>query len=410
MDNAHALVVGIADYQHIRKLPRVKDAEEVARLLVDPAQCGYRPENVQLLLDQQATLPALREGLGNLARRCGPDSTVFIYFSGHGGRIASGPHAGEYLLPVDVVYPTDETLARTALAGTEFTAALNALPAQKVVVIFDCCHAGGIGQPRNLTAAPELMPGLSESYYDALKAGRGRVIFASSRPGEFSYVLPGADYGLFTEHLLAGLRGGVASEDGLVRIFDLFEYVQPRVTQGHSQQHPLFKAEVEANFAIALYRGGEKGVVSRDEQGFRYDAYISYADREPDSSWVWGTLVPQLEQAGLHVAVSGDSGAPGVPRLVNTERGLEQARRIIVVLSPAYLADHLADFEHTLAMTLSIEEGTYRLLPVKIAPVEAGQVPRRLAMLTTLDLTHPSRAQREFARLLPALKGPLPRR
>lgn len=38
-----------------------------------------------------------------------------------GGRIESGPHVGEYLLPVDTTYDTDETVAETAISGTEFT-------------------------------------------------------------------------------------------------------------------------------------------------------------------------------------------------------------------------------------------------------------------------------------------------
>ena len=137
------------------------------------------------------------------------------------------PVAGGHLLPVHRGSCPDSS------SGAEFTEVLNAIPARKVVVIFDCCHSGGISQPRDL-AAPEYKAGLSESYYDeALKAGRGRVILASSRSTEYSYVLPGAEYGLFTEHLLSGLRGGVASDDGLVRIFDLFEYLQPRVTHAH---------------------------------------------------------------------------------------------------------------------------------------------------------------------------------
>ena len=406
--NAHALVVGIADYQCIRKLPPVKDAEDLAALLIDPSHCGYPTDHVQLLLDEQATLPALRQGLTNLAQRCNPDSTVVCYFSGHGGRLESGPHAGQYLLPVDTVYPDDEALARTALSGTEFTAALNAISARKAVVIFDCCHSGGIGQPRD-AATPELKAGLSAGYYEALAAGRGRVILASSRTTEYSYVLPGAEYGLFTQHLLAGLRGGVPGEDGLIRIFDLFEYLQPRVTHDHPQQHPLFKAEVEENFPIALYRGGQKGVMPTDDQGFRYDAYVSYVDREPDAAWVWDTLVPRLQQAELRVAVSGDSGVPGVARVVNVERGIRQAKRSILVLSPAYLADRVADFETVLGQTMGIEEGTYRLLPVKIAAIDEARLPTRLRMLTTLDLAHPRRAEREFDRLVQALRGPLPR-
>jgi hypothetical protein len=83
---------------------------------------------------------------------------------------------------------------------------------------------------------------------------------------------------------------------------------------------------------VALYLGGQKGVVPRDEEGFRYDAYVSYVDREPDTTWVWDTLVPRLEEAGLRVAVSGDVEEPGVARVVNVERGIKQAKRTVVVL------------------------------------------------------------------------------
>src|SRR5205823_646441 len=186
MDGARALIVGIAEYQHIRRLPQVQDARKVAGLLVDPEHCGYRPETVTTLLDDGATRDAIRDGLRVLADRSDPDSTVLIYFSGHGGRIESGPRAGEYLLPVDTVYPGDEDLSRTAISGDEFTEALRAIRARKVLVIFDCCHAGGVGQPRDLIAQP-LTPGMSDNYYERLKAGRGRVILAASRPDEFSY-------------------------------------------------------------------------------------------------------------------------------------------------------------------------------------------------------------------------------
>ena len=145
---------------------------KIAGLLIDPNHCGYRPEAVTTLLDGDATQAGIRNGLAGLAGRSGPDSTVLIYFSGHGGRIESGPHAGEYLLPVDTTYPGDVELAGTAISGDEFTAALKAIKARKVLVIFDCCHAGGVGQPRDLIAAP-VTPGFSDGYYERLRAGRG---------------------------------------------------------------------------------------------------------------------------------------------------------------------------------------------------------------------------------------------
>lgn len=410
MDNAHALVIGIANYQNINQLPStvLKDAQDIHDALINPNLCAYPLANVHLLLDGQATQAAIRQTLKTLASQANADSTVFFYISSHGGQIESGPHKGEYLLPVDVDYASDVSIAQTAISGDEFTQALRDIPARKVVVVFDCCHSGGIGQPKEAKAP--VLKAIPESYYDALKAGRGRVILASSRSEEFSWVLPGAANSLFTQHLLAGLRGGIPSEDGMIRIFDLFEYLQPRVTGDQPNQHPIFKAELEENFPVALYLGGQKGVVPKDEQGFRYDAYISYVDKDPDSRWVWETLLPRLETAKLRVAVSGDSAEAGVAKVVSAERGITQSKRTVIVLSDAYLADAMADFENVVGQTLGIQEGTYRLLPVKIAPVDDSKLPVRLSMLTALDLVHSRRAEREFERLIQALQGPLPRR
>ena len=411
MDNAHALVVGIANYQKINRLPEtvLKDAQDIYELLISPQHCGYFSENVRLLLDQKATIAALNQALANLAERSNQDSTVFIYISSHGGQVEFGSYAGQYLLPVDTDYTSGASLAQTAISGTQFTEALRAIPARKIVTVFDCCHSGGIGQPKDLTA-PTMKAGLSDSFYNALKQGRGRAILASSRDTELSWVLPGAANSLFTQHLLAGLRGGIPSDDGLIRIFDLFEYLQPKVTADQPNQHPIFKAELEENIPVALYLGGQKGVVPVVEEGFRYDAYISYVDKEPDATWVWDTLVPRLEEAGLRIAVSGDVEEPGVARVVNIERGITQSKRTLVVLSEAYLADNMGEFENVLVQTMSIQEGSYRLLPVKIALIDQNHLPTRLSMLTTLDLVHPRRAEREFDRLVNALQGPLPRR
>ncbi|UPJ49342.1 caspase family protein [Bradyrhizobium sp. 200] len=410
MVSAYGLVIGIANYQHINPLPAtvLKDATDIRELLTDPHYCAYPPENVLLLLDENATQNAFRQAFASLAQRSHQESTLFIYLSSHGGRIEAGPCAGEYILPVDTRYASNEALAKTAISGTEFTNALRAIPARKVTVIFDCCHSGGVGQPKDATV-PQLKA-LPESYYDALKAGQGRVILASSRSSEYSYVLPGASNSLFTTHLLAGLRGGIASDDGLIRIFDLFEYIQPLVTKDQSNQHPVFKAELEENFPVALYRAGQVGVVAKDAQGFRYDAYVSHAENEPDSTWVWKTLVPRLEGAGLRIAVSGDVDEPGVARVVNIERGVKQSKRTLIVLSEAYLRDNMADFENVLGQTLGIQEGAYRLLPIKISAIDQSRLPLRISMLAMLDFESPRRLERELERLIQSLQGPLPRR
>ena len=69
-----------------------------------------------------------------------------------------------------------------------------------------------------------------------------------------------------------------------------------------------------------------------------------------------------------------------------------------------------ADFENVVAQTMGIQAGTYRLLPVKTAAFEQGQLPVRLSLLTMVDFTRPRHPEREWDHLVEALKGPLARR
>jgi hypothetical protein len=408
-DNALALVVGIANYQYINQLPStvVRDAQDIHNLLVDPQYCGYLPDNVTLLTDHQATRAALLNALDALKQQSTIDSTVFFYISCHGGQIRSGHYAGEYLLPVDTNNESIQAFTESAISGAMFTEMLSMIPARKVLAIFDCCHAGGIGR----TKGSDLMTfktGLPETYYDKLHARHGRAILASSRSNELSWIFPGATNSLFTTHLLAGLRGKVASDDSFIRIFDLFEYLQPKVSLDQPKQHPIFKTELEENFPVALYYGGQKVIAPKNNNDFRYDAYISYVNREPDATWVWETLLPKLEAAGLRAAISGDVEQPGVARVVNVERGIKQSKRTIIVLSQAYLTDFMANFENTLAQTMGIQEGTYRLLPVSIQEIDESRLPMRLNMLSRIDLTNHRRIDRELTRLIVSLQGSLP--
>jgi hypothetical protein len=414
MNNAHALLVGIADYQHCRALPPavIKDVEEIQGVLESQQLCVYPPGNVRRLLNAQATQAALRAELKGLKQRTDADSVVFIYFSGHGARIESGPAAGEYIVPVDASldWSADppQLAAGTAIPGTELTAALAEIPARKLVVVFDCCFAGGVADTKG-GLAPALKGGLSESYYAQLAEGRGRVILSSSRDTEVSNIMPGASNSLFTQHLLAGLRGGIGSDDGFIDIFDLFEYVQPRVTADCAAQHPIFISRVETNFPVALRLGGQKGNLPDAGQGFRFDAYVSFVDQGADRKWVRETLLPRLRQSGVSAAISRDVEEPGVSRLVSRERGMAQAKRTVVVLSEAYLADNWTTTENIIVQDRGVRRGEYILLPVLIEPIDENQLPDRLACLVTLDFTDRELEEEEFGRLIQSLKGPLPR-
>ena len=411
LPNAHALIVGIANYQHVNPLPATvrSDAAAVRGVLVDPALGAYPPEHATLLLDGAATQQALRQALARLAAVDG-EATVFFYVSSHGGRLETGPHAVEYLLPVDASYSSAERLAQSSISSQELTAALAAIPARRLVVVFDCCHAGGIGQPKAANL-PAIKTGLSDALYDRLKSGRGRAILASSRSSELSWIMPGAAHSLFTSHLLAGLRGEANGAGGVIRIFDLFDYVQPRVTAERPDQHPVFKAEIEENFPLALHRGGQKAAPAvqttvppaaqpRLDDGYAYDVFISYSGAKEDRAWVRSYLLPYLEGQQIRVAV--DFRAPlGLPKLALIEQAVQTSRYTVPVLSPAYLASGLADFENQVAQYLGTEQGAYRLLPVMAAPC----TPRLgLRMLPILDLSDSDEAGLNLERLVDQMR------
>ncbi len=404
IDNAHALVIGIADYANIRKLPKVQDAEDLAAALVDPSLCGYDPMNVAVLLDGDATRQKIRAGLEALKGRCNADSTVFLYFSGHGGQIREGANKGQYLLPVDVTYPGDEELARTAISGAEFTGALNAVKARRLTLVLDCCHAGGIGEPRDLIASDPVVNGLSDGYLDQLKSGTGRVIISATRGSDPAYVRDGAKYGVFTGHFLDGLRGAARGDGGVIRILDLYSYVQEKVVADQPNQRPVLKVELEENYPIVLYRGGkppETVTTKRPEDGFKYDVFLSYRGQDPDKTWVRKTLYPRLKAEGLKVCLDAVDFRLGESVIHEMERAVTESRYTMAVLTPAYLTSNFTDFENVIAQHLGLEQSQRRFLGLLREPCN----PRLgIRALYYLDMTDDDEFDLGIARLTAQLR------
>ena len=408
-ENAYALVVGIAQYRHVTPLSLVvrDDAQAVAQLLTDPHYCGYGSERVRLLIDEQATRSALEAALDDLARQATRDCTVLIYFSCHGGQIAIGARAGAYLLPMDARLESEQALSETALSSEALTAALRAVPAHQLIVLLDCCFAGGIGQLKDATVAAFKF-GLTNADYARLGAGSGRVILAAARADQPAWIQRDAPHSLFTQCLLDGLRGGVGSEDGLIHIFALYDFIEQRVRRAEARQQTVLKGEIESNFAVSLAQGGQRTPAIEPVPAVEYDAYISYARGSTDEQWLQATLLPHLRQQGLRIALAHRSEEPGVVQLVGIENIIHQARRIVILLSSDYLDDPIADYTNALVQSISVMQRQTRLVPVLARPMPLDALPWRLRMLSRIDLTDPEWLDSEMTRLITALRMPLP--
>lgn len=262
--NGHALIIAISSYKEVNPLPPEisNDAHAIMAVLTDPEYCGYDPKNITLLLNEQATLGAIRHELDLLASRSSSADTVCIYFSGHGTNL------GNIIDPISALVPVDcepSNILNTVLMEEEFSAALTKIKAKRLLIFIDACHSGGAGSLKLIGDNLSANLGFSDKTLGRLAQGTGRVIIASSRASETSLILHGARNSLFTEHLVSALKGAAYTQgDGLIRVFDVFNHVSEKVQAAvPGKQHPIFKAsDLEDNFPIALDRGGIKSITS----------------------------------------------------------------------------------------------------------------------------------------------------
>ncbi len=226
-----AVVFGVGEYLHAESVRPLRfaapDAEAVAKALVDPSICGFPAGKVKLLTDAEAGRDALVHHLSKwLPAHSKGAQIVVIYFAGHGTIQAVGRREEGYLLPHDA---DPEDIVTRGILMTDLARWIEAIDAPAVVVCLDCCHAAkvitrgpsGSVEPRDMRIRPVLLQALT---------GRGRYLIASCDEGQVSIEAEHLGHGLFTYHLLDGLRGaGDRDGDGKVGISELFEFVAEAV-------------------------------------------------------------------------------------------------------------------------------------------------------------------------------------
>ena len=242
--NGYAVIIGVG-----ADLPvTIRDANAIADLILDPTRCAYPKNQVRLLTGEGARRENIITSLNWLAESAGEKDTVILYYSGH------GIETPDFFL---VPYGFDrKELEDTAISGKAFTDLLRNIESRKLLVLLDCCHAGGQAEVKDAVKSP-----LPASFMNELRSSKGRVIIASSRKDELSWT--GRSYSQFTRAILEALAGyGAFEEDGFSRVLDLALYagrVVPERTG--SKQHPIIKvSNLEDNFAIAWYAGGDKTI------------------------------------------------------------------------------------------------------------------------------------------------------
>ncbi|MGV8057680.1 MAG: caspase family protein [Smithellaceae bacterium] len=222
--DAVALIIGIGKYRE-EKIPAIKyavrDAEVMAKYLENLG--GIPKTNIQVLTDDKASKSDIQAYIEEwLPRRINENSTVFIYYAGHGAPGDQGKDA--YIVP----YEGQPDFPSQLYPLQSMYDSLGKLKARQIVVMLDSCFSGAKGRSVTNTGARPLVMNLT----NILPVNNKVIVIAGATGSQISSDYDRAKHGLFTYYLLRGLRGEAdKTRAGSVELGGLYNYVKTNVAE-----------------------------------------------------------------------------------------------------------------------------------------------------------------------------------
>ena len=252
------VAIGVERFQDTSVSPLqfcVEDAQGVYAFFVST---GLATKSQAYLVMTDAADPRLRPTRRNLlktvqyvCRQATEDSTILISFSGHG---FMGEDGESYLLPEDGEV---SLLNDTAVSVSRLNEMLASAKAKRKILFIDACRNSPLRDSKGASAARR------EGFNKALGASDGQIILAACGKSQVSYEMPEARHGVFTYHLLQGLRGAAETdEDGFVNLSTLHAYLSKAVprwckSQLKQVQQPWLHGDMSVPIPLSIV--GEKG-------------------------------------------------------------------------------------------------------------------------------------------------------
>ena len=259
LENAYALIIGVDFKQKTESV--LKDAQSIYNVLSNKELCGYKEENISLLLDSEATCERIIDTLDSLILKMDENSSFLLYYSGHGG------YAAEY--DISYLCPYDKS-ADDYISGKELRGKLSKMKSKKIFILFDCCHSGSFFEGKDEIISQTIsnntkqrvvhenstLEGLAQEIDDE----RGMVIVASSQAAELSW--GDDDKSVFTQCLIESFtaKNKHFFADEYVRTVETVNYVFERTPELIKMlkersdivkdQTPYANLQMSADFAI----------------------------------------------------------------------------------------------------------------------------------------------------------------
>ena len=239
LENAYAILIGVDNDQETPQ--PIRDAQGMYNVLSNENLCGYKKENMTLLVDEEATTKNIMGSINSYIEKVDVNSTFLLYYSGHGGYEEDKKNGRSYLLPFDAT-------AENLIFGKDLRSKLSQMKSKRIFVIFDCCYAGSFfekGKDDVITESiAEKTKDLVLQRSTTLKGmaqeidnEQGMVIMASSQSHERSWGdFEQDDYSIFTTSLIEALKAENNKHkeyfsDEFIRTVDTVNYVFERTPQ-----------------------------------------------------------------------------------------------------------------------------------------------------------------------------------
>jgi len=227
---SYAIVIGIENYR--QKLPKadyaVADAKTVTAYLMKVM--GYPEENIVTLTNEHATNVDFAKYFEKwLPNNVEKDSSVFVYYSGHG---APNTKTGDaYLVPYD---GDPSFIEQTGYSLKKLYESLNKLQAKEIIVALDSCFSGAGGRSVIAKGARPLVMNLQSN----MVLSKNMTVLSASSGDQTSSTYDEKGHGLFTYFMLKGIKNeDVVRQDGSIKMDDLFSYLKPQVERIARKQY-----------------------------------------------------------------------------------------------------------------------------------------------------------------------------
>jgi hypothetical protein len=222
--DAVAIIIGIHNYKRVLKADYANDD---ARAFYDYAirALGIKPENIKLLIDDQADeveiLGAFQNWLPIKVKKLKTD--VYVFYSGHG--LPSEDGKSLYILPFGA---DKQFIDRTAINQQEIIRSLQSVQAKSVTMFMDACYSGQIRTGDTLIASARPV---------SLKTSNNLfppefTVFSASSPDQIASSSPALKHGIFSYFVMKGMEGDAdENKDGRITVDELHAYLSEMVSK-----------------------------------------------------------------------------------------------------------------------------------------------------------------------------------